>query len=522
VSRASRAGPRDRTAAAQLTGSFVDRSTLALRVACSGPVTLDTLRALDALLDAHPGAVDLRFARACLLEDLGRLAAAERAYADLLARDPRHRGALTNAATMAYVAGRITEARGHYERAAAADPDDAVAQLNLGHVLADLGEDAASRACYERALAREPDHPIAHYALARLLDEHDDAAAAAHRGRAFATPIVHVTPSSSAAPLRVLVPIAADGGNLVATTFFDERRVETTTIVAESFRDGSALPPHDVVFNAVADADRSAEALDAVERIVAASGRPALNPPGAVRATGRVAMATRLAPIAGVVVPRIVRVGRDALRADALAAAGFRYPLLLRAPGFHAGRHLVRVHAADELGAQAERLPGDDVFVISFVDTRDADGFFRKYRMLAIDGALVPLERALLQRRQRGACRKPCRRSRVSARSARGAGRTRVRRARTRARCAPARLRRHRLRPRRRRQRGRLRSERVVRHLSARRRRDRALSRSGGRRRDRGRACDDRDARVTRRALSGDALVREDGALDHERDLGPA
>ncbi len=398
MSRASRAGPRDRTAAAQLTGSFVDRSTLALRVACSGPVTLDTLRALDALLDAHPGAVDLRFARACLLEDLGRLAAAERAYADLLARDPRHRGALTNAATMAYVAGRITEARGHYERAAAADPDDAVAQLNLGHVLADLGEDAASRACYERALAREPDHPIAHYALARLLDEHDDAAAAAHRGRAFATPIVHVTPSSSAAPLRVLVPIAADGGNLVATTFFDERRVETTTIVAESFRDGSALPPHDVVFNAVADADRSAEALDAVERIVAASGRPALNPPGAVRATGRVAMATRLAPIAGVVVPRIVRVGRDALRADALAAAGFRYPLLLRAPGFHAGRHLVRVHAADELGAQAERLPGDDVFVISFVDTRDADGFFRKYRMLAIDGALVPLHLAFRRR----------------------------------------------------------------------------------------------------------------------------
>jgi glutathione synthase/RimK-type ligase-like ATP-grasp enzyme/Tfp pilus assembly protein PilF len=355
----------------------------------------DTLRALEALLEAHPDAIDLRFARACLLEDLGRPIAAARAYAEVLAREPDHRGALINAATMAYVAGRTTEALAGYRRAARAHPDDAVAQVDLGNVLADLGASDESRTCYERAIACEPDHAIAHYVLARLLDERGDPAAATHRARAFATPIVHVTPSSSATPLRVLVPIAADGGNLVTTLFFDDRTVEVTTIVAESYRADAPLPPHDLIFNAVADADRSGAALAAVERIVTASGKPCINAPAAVRVTGRETMVTRLRELPGVVVPRTVSFARAACTAEALHAAGFTFPLLLRAPGFHAGRFFVRVATPADLAAQCETLPGDELLAIAFVDTRDAGARYRKYRMLAIEGTLVPLHLAV-------------------------------------------------------------------------------------------------------------------------------
>jgi glutathione synthase/RimK-type ligase-like ATP-grasp enzyme len=347
------------------------------------------------LVERHPAALDLRFARGCLLEDLGRPAAASRDYAAILAADPQHRGALINAATMAYVDGRTTEALGLYRRAAAAYPDDPVALVDLGNVLADRGAWDESRAAYERALAREPGHAIAHYVLARLLDERGDPAAQTHRARAFATPIVHVTPAASATPLRVLVPIAADGGNLVATLFFDGRTVETTTIVAESYRAGAPLPLHDAVFNAVADADRSGDALTHVAALVAASGRPCINPPDAVRRTGRVAMAERLRAIPGVVVPRIASFARAACTAEALAAAGFDFPLLVRAPGFHAGRYFVRVASADELPAQRDALPGEELLAIAFVDTRRADGRYRKYRMLAIDGALMPLHLAV-------------------------------------------------------------------------------------------------------------------------------
>jgi Tfp pilus assembly protein PilF/glutathione synthase/RimK-type ligase-like ATP-grasp enzyme len=353
------------------------------------------LRALDALVEHHPDALDLRFARACLLEDLGRLAGAKRDYARILAGDPCHRGALINAATMAYVDGRTTEALGLYRRAVAAHPADPAALVNLGNVLADTGAWDESRAHYERALAVEPDHAIAHYVLARLLEERGDPAAAAHRARAFATPLVHVTPASSATPLRVLMPIAADGGNLVTTLFFDDRDVAVTTLVAESYRTGWTLPAHDLIVNAVADADRSGDALDAVTAIVAASGRPCVNPPAAVRVTGRVAMTRRLREVPGVVVPRTEAFARADCTPATLAAAGFRYPLLLRAPGFHAGRYFVRVNAAADVPAQCDGLPGDELIAIAFVDTRRTDGRYRKYRMLAIDGALVPLHLAL-------------------------------------------------------------------------------------------------------------------------------
>jgi glutathione synthase/RimK-type ligase-like ATP-grasp enzyme len=395
VRRARRVARRRRPPPGTLTPAFVDRATLAIRIACSGPVHPGILQTLDALLDAHPDALDLRFAQACLLEDLGRPDAAARAYAVLLARDPQHRGALINAGTMAFVEGRTGDAMAFYRRAADAFPDDASAQLNLGHALAELGEATASRACYTRALAIEPGLPVAHLALARLLDDCGDPDAASHRSRAFAAPIVHVTRASSASPLRVLVTYAADGGNLVSTLFFDRTRVETTEFVAESFDAARPLPQHDAILNAVADADRSGEALAAVARIVAASGRPCINPPAAVLRTGRAAMAERLRAMPGTIVPRTVAMARADCTVARLGAAGFDFPLLLRTPGFHAGRHFTYVATPADLAGARDALPGDDVLAIAFVDTRGDDGRYRKYRMLAVDGALLPLHLAV-------------------------------------------------------------------------------------------------------------------------------
>jgi glutathione synthase/RimK-type ligase-like ATP-grasp enzyme len=364
-------------------------------VTARGTASPELLATLDALLVRHDDALDLRFARACMLEDLGRTAAAARAYDDLLARDRTHRGALINAGTLAFVDGDTMTARALYARAVAAHPDDPAGHVNLGHVLADAGEIDAARACYERALVLEPQHAIAHYAFARLLDAcGDHAAARGHRTRAFATPITSTTACAHRAPVRVLMPIAADGGNLVSTLFFDDRTVETTTLIAESYDPHHPLPAHDLIVNAVADADRSGGALDAVERIIAASDRPCINPPAAIRATGRAAIAARLRDIPGVVVPRIARVARANCTSDALTAAGFTFPLLLRAPGFHAGRHFVYVATPDDLEAQRTRVPGDDVFAIDFIDTR-RDGAYEKYRLLIIDGQLFPLHLAI-------------------------------------------------------------------------------------------------------------------------------
>jgi glutathione synthase/RimK-type ligase-like ATP-grasp enzyme len=64
-------------------------------------------------------------------------------------------------------------------------------------------------------------------------------------------------------------------------------------------------------------------------------------------------------------------------------------------PGFHTGRHFVRVERREDLAAAIDQLPGDEVLAIDYLDARGADGMARKYRVMIIDGALYPLHLAV-------------------------------------------------------------------------------------------------------------------------------
>ena len=97
--------------------------------------------------------------------------------------------------------------------------------------------------------------------------------------------------------------------------------------------------------------------------------------------------------------PRLEAYARDVLAGaegpDVLARQGFRFPLLLRAPGFHTGRHFVRVETPERLAAAITELPGEDVWLIEHLDSRDNEGTFRKFRVMIIDGQLYPLHLAI-------------------------------------------------------------------------------------------------------------------------------
>ena len=112
------------------------------------------------------------------------------------------------------------------------------------------------------------------------------------------------------------------------------------------------LPPHQVVFNAIGDADLAAPALAAAQSLVALTAAPVINLPSAVLATGRADHA-RLSQLPGVVTPATVTLPRELLAspeaAATLARHGFHFPLLVRTPGFHTGRHFVRVESPEAL-----------------------------------------------------------------------------------------------------------------------------------------------------------------------------
>jgi hypothetical protein len=82
-------------------------------------------------------------------------------------------------------------------------------------------------------------------------------------------------------------------------------------------------------------------------------------------------------------------------RAEILHLDDGSFPLLLRASGFHTGRHFHYVEHRAALGDALTDLPGDNLLAIQYLDARRPDGMARKYRVMFIDGVLYPLHLAI-------------------------------------------------------------------------------------------------------------------------------
>jgi hypothetical protein len=341
------------------------------------------------------------FEHACALDAAGRAEEAKAAYLAVLARQPTHSGALNNLGTLLYETGYRSAAQTAYAEAVKRHPEQPMGHDNLANTLLAGGELATARVHYETALRLAPDHVEAHRGLANLLAElGEEALARRHRDAAYQARPVTVQRYRGAGPgIPLLQLISAAGGNVPTRTLIDDRRFRVTVLAAEYFDPAATLPAHKFVFNAIGDPDLCGPALVAAERLLAGSAAAILKRPAAILATGRAALAGRLAGLPGVMLPRIVSLPRAQLdRADAaavLAGHGLSFPLLLRSPGFHTGRHFVRIETADELHPALAALPGREVMAIEPLDARGGDGLARKYRVMFIDGALYPLHMAV-------------------------------------------------------------------------------------------------------------------------------
>ncbi len=359
------------------------------------------LAQLDAQLAHDPDAIEPRYTRASLLREAGRTEEAKRDYLALLQRAPTHYGALNDFGTMLLATGYRDAARTVFEQAVRQHPDQPNGHVNLANLLLKVDDLAPARTHFEAALRLDPDHTHAHRGLANLLAElGDEAGAQAHRDRGFRGHALTTLPYyGDGPPFSVLLLVSALGGNIPTAALLDERIFLTHVLAAEYADMRTALPPHDIVFNSIGDADLCHDGLAATQAILARTTRPVINRPSAVLTTGRLANAERLRGLPDVVTPRIATFARDRLvappAAAELAALGFRFPLLLRAPGFHTGRHFVRVETPHDLAAAGSNLPGPDVWAIEPLDARGADGKFRKYRVMIVDRRLYPLHLAI-------------------------------------------------------------------------------------------------------------------------------
>jgi glutamate/tyrosine decarboxylase-like PLP-dependent enzyme len=360
----------------------------------------EALRDLDARIAQEPESVSLRFERAGFLADLGRSPEARDAYIDVLARDPAHRLALNNLGTLLYATGYRTAARTAYAEAVARHPNDPMGHVNLGNILHEMGDYPAARQHFEAALRAEPGRAEAHQGLAYVLAElGDHAGADRHRRLGFQDRPVQTLPyRGQGSPISLLLLVSSVGGNIPTRHLLDDRVFQTHVVLPEFYDPKVPLPPHQVVFNAIGDADLAAAALAAAQSVVALTEAPVINLPSAVMATGRADHA-RLGRLPGVVMPLTITLPRDLLVSPegpaAVARHGFRFPLLVRTPGFHTGRHFLKVESAGALAGAVEQLPGQEITAIEFLDARGPDGKVRKYRAMMIGGQLYPLHVAI-------------------------------------------------------------------------------------------------------------------------------
>lgn len=272
-----------------------------------------------------------------------------------------------------------------------AGPGEATAR---GRALASAGKLDEALGTLVAAAAAEPSDVEAHlaiYEVAQLLRRPE--LALEHQRRAIALAPVHSTAARDHEDYALLVPCVP--GPFTANTpvdlLFDPARVALHRWYVDPAAAAPPLPRHDAVFVAAGESTAAQPALRFLDAWLRDHDRaPVINRPAEIARLGRVDFFHTFREAAFCRVARTERLARTAYAAD-----GFPMPHIVRPVDSHGGHGLVRID--DDAGRAAFLAACDaaEVYVSQYVDYRSADGFFRKYRILFVDGEPWPFHLAI-------------------------------------------------------------------------------------------------------------------------------
>ncbi|AOB30482.1 hypothetical protein AKI39_06905 [Bordetella sp. H567] len=265
--------------------------------------------------------------------------------------------------TLAFQQGDLEALRQELLARARQDPDDANAALDLSMTLLLLGQ--------------------------------RDTALALQRHAVQSQPLYHM-PAARPATLRLLALVSC--GDFLANTPLEFLIADSDVsldilYVGEGVPAPATLPEHDALMIAIGESAANRPLLQALTGPVGAWHKPVVNRPEHVLNTSRDGLSAALRGAQGIVVPDIARIARAALSAIADGSAtpstvlpGVDYPVLVRPIDTHAGNGLAKI---DDAAGMAQYLAGSeatDFYLTRFVEYRSADGRYRKYRVVLVDG----------------------------------------------------------------------------------------------------------------------------------------
>ena len=315
--------------------------------------------------------------------------------------EPQHLEAWNNLGTLLFETGYTSAANTAFAAVIAFHPDQTVGHVNLANIRLQMDQLDVAEKHYQIALDLAPDLVDAHRGLANIYRKRgNEEKACYHCDKGFANHHVVTLPHRGRSkPAQLLVLSSALDGNTPWRLLIDSMVFETTFVAVEYVDSQFVLPAHQLVFNAIGDADLCPNGLEIANRLIQGSNAPIINHPRAVQQSGRLMNARRLAALKGVTTPHIDLISKadchSGRMAEMLAHKELTPPFLLRAPGFHGGNHFVRVDSRDELSNAVDAMPGENVFVIEYLDAHSEDSLFRKYRIMSIDGSFYPVHMAI-------------------------------------------------------------------------------------------------------------------------------
>ncbi len=323
-------------------------------------------------------------------------------YFEALKLDPRHWATRTNLVQALMATKQYIIAKGCLLELLGERPQDAALCHQLGKAHYELEEIQDAIACFEKAIALNPRDADSLYWIGGIRQRSgDDAAAqAAYAAAARIQPLIRRPAIKSPADFRVLALYAPFGGNTPTEYLFKNANHDTDTLAifenssydAEAFRQGV-----DIVVNLISDVDQAGAMLPLAADLVERLREPTINDPRKIQRTTRDMVAELLTGIEGCRIPKISRQqAGTTLSVESLRAALPQATSILARPvGTHGGDDFDKIDGADELAAYLAKPAETDRYFIEYADYRSADGFFRKYRFIYVNGEVLPYHLAI-------------------------------------------------------------------------------------------------------------------------------
>ena len=287
---------------------------------------------------------------------------------ELLAERPQEGQLRRELGKACFALHEMEQALQHFEEAVAINPDDADSLYWMGGLNQSLGRVDAAQTAYLRAAQLQP--------------------------------LIRRPAAKAPADFRILALYAPFGGNMPTEFLLGNADYETDTLalLTSSRVDADRLKQGvDAVVNLISDADQALDVLPIAANLTRQLGRPIINDPDKILRTTRDAIAQLLQGIPGCRVPGIVRLKAAPDRSAAAREAALILPLpvLARPAGTHGGDDFEKFDDTAGLANFLDERPGDDCYLIEYIDYRSGDGHFRKYRFIFVGADILPYHLAI-------------------------------------------------------------------------------------------------------------------------------